>query len=74
FLRSQPDKAHASFVDLLATINMETKAHDRALQHIEHACFSDLKSENAIEHVELVTGAADSLMELRHYDSVLGSR
>ncbi|XP_015952642.1 uncharacterized protein LOC107477182 [Arachis duranensis] len=103
YLRSQPDKAHASLVDLLATIYMETKAHDRALQHIEHvrivnsgeemplnlkiksgichahlgnmeraqACFSDIKPENAIEHVELVTAAADSLMELEHYDSAL---
>ncbi|MED6158675.1 hypothetical protein PIB30_034919 [Stylosanthes scabra] len=35
------------------------------------ACFSDIKPENAIEHFELVTEAADSLMGLEHYDSAL---
>ncbi|KAH1224348.1 General transcription factor 3C polypeptide 3 [Glycine max] len=37
YIKSQPDVANASVVDLLGTILMETKAHDRALQHIEHA-------------------------------------
>lgn len=37
YLKSQPDGANASVVDLLCTILMETKAHDRALQYIEHA-------------------------------------
>lgn len=36
-MKSQPDGANASVVDLLGTILMETKAHDRALQHIEQA-------------------------------------
>ncbi|KAG5106358.1 hypothetical protein JHK82_043328 [Glycine max] len=37
YMKSQPDGANASVVDLLGTILMETKAHDRALQHIEQA-------------------------------------
>ncbi|KAK7341332.1 hypothetical protein VNO80_24258 [Phaseolus coccineus] len=37
YLKSQPDGANASVVDLLCTILMETKAHDSALQYIEHA-------------------------------------
>ncbi|KOM51051.1 hypothetical protein LR48_Vigan08g187800 [Vigna angularis] len=37
YLKSQLDGANASVVDLLCTILMETKAHDRALQYIKHA-------------------------------------
>ncbi|KAH1219963.1 General transcription factor 3C polypeptide 3 [Glycine max] len=37
YIKSQPDGANVSVVDLLGTVLMETKAHDRALQHIEHA-------------------------------------
>ncbi|XP_061336470.1 uncharacterized protein LOC133283605 [Gastrolobium bilobum] len=37
YLKSQPNGSNASVVDLLGAILMETKAHDRALQHIEHA-------------------------------------
>ncbi|KAL2329125.1 hypothetical protein Fmac_022552 [Flemingia macrophylla] len=37
YFKSQPDAANASVVDLLGTILMETKAHDRALQYIERA-------------------------------------
>ncbi|KAL2596284.1 hypothetical protein AAZV13_11G093900 [Glycine max] len=103
YIKSQPDVANASVVDLLGTILMETKAHDRALQHIEHAqavnarkelplnlkikagichahlgnlemaqvLFNDLKPENASKHIDLVTGVADSLMGLEHYNPAL---
>ncbi|KAH1141314.1 hypothetical protein GYH30_032515 [Glycine max] len=37
YIKSQPVGANVSVVDLLGTVLMETKAHDRALQHIEHA-------------------------------------
>ncbi|XP_029127156.1 general transcription factor 3C polypeptide 3 isoform X2 [Cajanus cajan] len=37
YLKSQPDGANAGVVNLLGTILMETKAHDRALQYIERA-------------------------------------
>ncbi|CAJ1933813.1 unnamed protein product [Sphenostylis stenocarpa] len=37
YIKSQPGGANASVVDLLGSILMETKAHDRALQYIEHA-------------------------------------
>ncbi|KHN05439.1 General transcription factor 3C polypeptide 3 [Glycine soja] len=103
YIKSQPDGANVSVVDLLGTVLMETKAHDRALQHIEHAqtvnarkdlplnlkikagichahlgnmemaqvLFNDLKPENASKHIDLVTGVADSLMGLEHYNPAL---
>ncbi|KAI4356966.1 hypothetical protein L6164_000943 [Bauhinia variegata] len=104
YLKDQPAEADTSVVDLLAAICMESNAHDRALQHIEHAkavhfsgqemplnlkikagichvhlgnmemaqvLFNDLKPENAIEHVRLITEVADSLMGLGHYDSAM---
>ncbi|KAK7303705.1 hypothetical protein RJT34_14618 [Clitoria ternatea] len=37
YLKSQPNGADASVVYLLCTILMATKAHDRALQYVEHA-------------------------------------
>ncbi|KAI9115356.1 hypothetical protein K1719_013675 [Acacia pycnantha] len=37
YLKGQLAEANDSVVDLLASIYMETKAYDRALQHIEHA-------------------------------------
>ncbi|XP_028782473.1 general transcription factor 3C polypeptide 3 [Neltuma alba] len=37
YLKGQQAEASESIVDLLASIYMETKAYDRALQHIEHA-------------------------------------
>ncbi|KAG4973670.1 hypothetical protein JHK87_030491 [Glycine soja] len=104
YIKSQPDVANASVVDLLGTILMETKAHDRALQHIEHAqavnarkelplnlkikagiCHAHLgnlemaqvrfllacNGKNASKHIDLVTGVADSLMGLEHYNPAL---
>ncbi|KAK7396720.1 hypothetical protein VNO78_17878 [Psophocarpus tetragonolobus] len=45
YLKNHPDRANASVVDLLGTILMETKAHDRALQYFEHALVANARKE-----------------------------
>ncbi|KAB1211026.1 General transcription factor 3C polypeptide 3 [Morella rubra] len=104
YVKSHSSEADLGVVDLLAAIFMESNAHEKALQLIEHAnlvycpgkelplnltvkegichvhlknmekaeiLFRVLQSEIVNDHADLVTEAADSLMNLEHYSSAL---
>lgn len=104
YIKTHPSEADLSVIDLLAAIFMESNAHDKALQVIEHAnlayysgkelplnltikegichaqlknmekaeiLFSVLRPEGIDDHANLITEAADSLMNLEHYSSAL---
>lgn len=104
YVKTQTNEADLGVIDLLVAIFMESNAHDRALQLIEHAnlscgsgkelpfnlkikegichaylknmekaekLFSVLQPESVHDHADLITEAADSLMNLKHYKSAL---